>query len=347
MPFRLSAQRLDENLEARLIESRSRSPGTAQQVGAGDPIAGSRRQSSEKITFQWIKRRAAAGSDPSVVNRQARVAGFLEKCSRARLRLRRDEAVERCTQRHKAERAYRPTCRATRPLSRAALGSAPGGSPSRQLADADRRYFAQMSRDRGRLPLAVGGRGPAARQLRGADFCPNRASGSDPPKRKIAPQGRDSGCRSTLCPEGTGRWRRGWDSNPRYGITVNRISNPAHSTTLPPLRKNGRRTRVIGRPAYRSPHPGAHLSRCACFVLGACAATRGTQRKGAHDTGPRPGKQPVGGRIVRCATDRGRRGSRRARCAPRPGPPGGMPSAPDRDRCPRSRRARRDVRSRG
>jgi hypothetical protein len=32
------------------------------------------------------------------------------------------------------------------------------------------------------------------------------------------------------------RWRRGWDSNPRYGITVNRISNPAHSTTLPPLR---------------------------------------------------------------------------------------------------------------
>src|SRR6185437_14699796 len=31
-------------------------------------------------------------------------------------------------------------------------------------------------------------------------------------------------------------WRRGWDSNPRYGKTVNRISNPAHSTTLPPLR---------------------------------------------------------------------------------------------------------------
>ena len=31
-------------------------------------------------------------------------------------------------------------------------------------------------------------------------------------------------------------WRRGWDSNPRYGETVNRISNPAHSTTLPPLR---------------------------------------------------------------------------------------------------------------
>ncbi len=33
-------------------------------------------------------------------------------------------------------------------------------------------------------------------------------------------------------------WRRGWDSNPRYGETVNRISNPAHSTTLPPLRRD-------------------------------------------------------------------------------------------------------------
>jgi hypothetical protein len=31
-------------------------------------------------------------------------------------------------------------------------------------------------------------------------------------------------------------WRKGWDSNPRYGITVHRISSPAHSTTLPPFR---------------------------------------------------------------------------------------------------------------
>src|SRR4051794_13687762 len=30
-------------------------------------------------------------------------------------------------------------------------------------------------------------------------------------------------------------WRSRWDSNPRYGITVHRISSPAHSTTLPPL----------------------------------------------------------------------------------------------------------------
>gem|GEM_PF-3897443 len=31
-------------------------------------------------------------------------------------------------------------------------------------------------------------------------------------------------------------WRKGWDSNPRYGITVYRISSPAHSTSLPPFR---------------------------------------------------------------------------------------------------------------
>ena len=30
-------------------------------------------------------------------------------------------------------------------------------------------------------------------------------------------------------------WRRGWDSNPRYCITVRRISSPVQSTTLPPL----------------------------------------------------------------------------------------------------------------
>ena len=32
------------------------------------------------------------------------------------------------------------------------------------------------------------------------------------------------------------KWRKGRDSNPRYGITVYRISSPAHSTTLPPFR---------------------------------------------------------------------------------------------------------------
>src|SRR5260363_367217 len=31
------------------------------------------------------------------------------------------------------------------------------------------------------------------------------------------------------------QWRKGWDLNPRYGLTVHRISNPAHSTTLPPF----------------------------------------------------------------------------------------------------------------
>lgn len=33
-------------------------------------------------------------------------------------------------------------------------------------------------------------------------------------------------------------WRKGRDSNPRYGITVNRISSPAHSTSLPPFRED-------------------------------------------------------------------------------------------------------------
>jgi membrane-bound lytic murein transglycosylase F len=32
-------------------------------------------------------------------------------------------------------------------------------------------------------------------------------------------------------------WRRGWDSNPRYGKTVRLISSQVHSTTLPPLRE--------------------------------------------------------------------------------------------------------------
>ena len=31
-------------------------------------------------------------------------------------------------------------------------------------------------------------------------------------------------------------WRKGRDLNPRYGVTVYRISSPAHSTTLPPFR---------------------------------------------------------------------------------------------------------------
>ncbi len=34
---------------------------------------------------------------------------------------------------------------------------------------------------------------------------------------------------------GSSSWRKGRDSNPRYGITVYRISSPAHSTTLPPF----------------------------------------------------------------------------------------------------------------
>ena len=41
-------------------------------------------------------------------------------------------------------------------------------------------------------------------------------------------------------------WRRGWDSNPRYGRTVHLISNQAHSTTLAPLRDASGRQDMIG-----------------------------------------------------------------------------------------------------
>src|SRR6185312_2609084 len=55
-------------------------------------------------------------------------------------------------------------------------------------------------------------------------------------------------------------WRRGWDSNPRYGITVNRISNPAHSTTLPPLQKYGARNPGSARQRIVRIIPDAHPS---------------------------------------------------------------------------------------
>ena len=42
-------------------------------------------------------------------------------------------------------------------------------------------------------------------------------------------------------------WRRGWDSNPRYGRTVHLISNQAHSTTLAPLHNSA--TQLQGRTA--------------------------------------------------------------------------------------------------
>ena len=66
--------------------------------------------------------------------------------------------------------------------------------------------------------------------------------------------------------------RRGGDSNPRYGNTVNRFSRPTRSTTLPPLRRcrglgTGPNPRHVdrpslgtswpqsNRPAAASPHP--------------------------------------------------------------------------------------------
>src|SRR6185312_15153379 len=58
-------------------------------------------------------------------------------------------------------------------------------------------------------------------------------------------------------------WRRGCDSNPRYGNTVNRISNPAHSTTLPPLQDVGARCRGSTRG-----HAVRHVPEARLAVLG-------------------------------------------------------------------------------
>ncbi len=81
----------------------------------------------------------------------------------------------------------------------------------------------------------------------------------------------------------TGRWRRGWDSNPRYGITVNRISNPAHSTTLPPLQSGARMIRGgggrdnLGRPitTWRLPSTMNDLARLAARRF----PSRGSRRR--------------------------------------------------------------------
>jgi hypothetical protein len=100
-------------------------------------------------------------------------------------------------------------------------------------------------------------------------------------------------------------WRRGWDSNPRYGKTVNRISNPAHSTTLPPLRyfkRAGGRGGPSG--AYVRPILGLTLRACAQGQL-RCPSSlpanlsttlpplqKGTVSKGAHDKAAAANTQP-------------------------------------------------------
>src|SRR6185437_7608999 len=85
-------------------------------------------------------------------------------------------------------------------------------------------------------------------------------------------------------------WRRGWDSNPRYGKTVNRISNPAHSTTLPPLRNSKSRQRSIhGADSIR--HPClllGHHARCPRHRADVQASTTlPPLRVAAHDKGVR------------------------------------------------------------
>ncbi len=54
-------------------------------------------------------------------------------------------------------------------------------------------------------------------------------------------------------------WRKGWDLNPRYGITVYRISSPAHSTSLPPFRNE--RGRIVADRAKKSRRGGKNFAR--------------------------------------------------------------------------------------
>src|SRR6185437_13967968 len=75
-------------------------------------------------------------------------------------------------------------------------------------------------------------------------------------------------------------WRRGWDSNPRYGKTVNRISNPAHSTTLPPLRLG----RVEGREFYGARQQYTTRRGLRCDLSGSRRGKqRASKRRGRHD----------------------------------------------------------------
>ena len=85
-------------------------------------------------------------------------------------------------------------------------------------------------------------------------------------------------------------WRSRWDSNPRYGITVHRISSPAHSTTLPPLliRFAWCEARDSNRSSGQPLHP-AHVA-----GAGLPAPSRSHPRSGSSPAqppacGPRPG----------------------------------------------------------
>src|SRR5690606_30184917 len=70
------------------------------------------------------------------------------------------------------------------------------------------------------------------------DGCNHREHRKDDaePKQDLTPDGEElrRGGRGRQAAAAAGRWRRGWDSNPRT-LSGLRFSRPARSTTLPPL----------------------------------------------------------------------------------------------------------------
>ena len=76
---------------------------------------------------------------------------------------------------------------------------------------------------------------------------PRRSTAAPPSRSTNAACAASAAARSGPATAGRNDWWRGWDSNPRYGETVNQISSLAHSTTLPPLRSGASAGRCRGR----------------------------------------------------------------------------------------------------
>ena len=98
-------------------------------------------------------------------------------------------------------------------------------------------------------------------------------------KKKPRLAGLFRGLAAFLVLGGTDPWRRGWDSNPRYGDTVRLISSQVHSTTLPPLR-----SLVFVEPAI--------LAEAFCDFFRA-AAFRGRPCRAAAPPAPRSSHRPA------------------------------------------------------
>ena len=135
-------------------------------------------------------------------------------------------------------------------------------------------------------------------------------------------------------------WWRGWDSNPRYGETVNQISSLAHSTTLPPLRSGASAGRCRGRDSRACVAPLGHAvcqrhRREARIAEARLPALARGERRGVGD---RSGRDDVAGddRPALRAAPPSRRPRAAARCS---GPSRTMSARPVLDVAAVARRA--------